>query len=272
LLRAEFSEAALAVTSVETLDPLLLRTLMKGLDAQLGWVVSVEQERGVARARIRAEHGSLEGLKLSPGGWLAPSQRVLREGAAQIFDPADPSTAPLPDPLSGALVGSALALPLGRAGQGGAVAWLLSQERSLACESAVTFGTQIGRLAAAAFGRLAREQSLLRLRQYVDLLPDGVLVMRADGRLLDANETALGFYGHTHEELLELSILDLRGSATLPEVLWQMRQADRSGLMFETVHRRKDGSQFRCEVRSRGAVLEGEHVLISVIRPLPDPA
>ena len=50
-----------------------------------------------------------------------------------------------------------------------------------------------------------------------------------------------------------------------------MRRAGMSGLVFETLHRHKDGTVFRCEVRSGGAMVDGEHVLISLIRRLDTP-
>ena len=49
-----------------------------------------------------------------------------------------------------------------------------------------------------------------------------------------------------------------------------MAQADAVGLLFETVHRRKDGTTFPVEVSSRGADLGGDRVLLSIIRDITD--
>ncbi len=45
-----------------------------------------------------------------------------------------------------------------------------------------------------------------------------------------------------------------------------MFQADNTGITFETVHRRRDGSTFPVEVSSRGADIAGERLLLSIIR------
>jgi signal transduction histidine kinase len=45
-----------------------------------------------------------------------------------------------------------------------------------------------------------------------------------------------------------------------------MEQADRHGITFETVHCRKDGSPFSVEVSSRGTEMDGQRVLLSIIR------
>ncbi|MGD0661053.1 MAG: PAS domain S-box protein [Syntrophorhabdales bacterium] len=50
----------------------------------------------------------------------------------------------------------------------------------------------------------------------------------------------------------------------------QMAQADSGGILFETIHRRKDGSTFPVEVSSQGATIDGTRMLISVIRDITE--
>ena len=93
---------------------------------------------------------------------------------------------------------------------------------------------------------------------------------RQDGRILGANAAAGKAYGYTRDELLELSIRDLV-SAELHEGLpHRMAQADAAGVLFETVHRRKDGSTFPVEVSSQGATIGGTRTLISVVRDITE--
>jgi PAS domain S-box-containing protein len=49
-----------------------------------------------------------------------------------------------------------------------------------------------------------------------------------------------------------------------------MLQADTAGIRFETVHRRQDGSTFPVEVSSIGADINGERILLSIIRDITD--
>jgi PAS domain S-box-containing protein len=123
-------------------------------------------------------------------------------------------------------------------------------------------------------GRERRVQRTLRaaLRRYGLLsahLRDVVFVARrGDGRILDANAAADAAYGWTHEELLQKTVFDLR----TPEAgrLFRDQTADLQdgGARFETEHRRRDGSVMAVEVNAQGAVLDGEEVIIAVVRDI----
>jgi PAS domain S-box-containing protein len=95
---------------------------------------------------------------------------------------------------------------------------------------------------------------------------DVLLIVRAeDGRILDVNPAALATYGYTRDELLSLTIFDLRVESP-PEIAHQLALADREGALFETLHRRSDGSLFPVEVSSQGSTVNGARVLVSIIR------
>jgi PAS domain S-box-containing protein len=119
-----------------------------------------------------------------------------------------------------------------------------------------------------------RKRGEAALRRYELLAShsrDIVLFMRRDdGRILEANAAATTAYGYSRDEMLSLSIRDLRASETRPLTEDQMVLADTNGLLFETVHRRKDGSTFPVEVSSRGATIEGTRTLISVARDITE--
>jgi PAS domain S-box-containing protein len=119
--------------------------------------------------------------------------------------------------------------------------------------------------------RRRNEVALRRYELLASLSRDIVLFMRRDdGRILEANSAALAAYGFSREELLSLSIGDLRAPDTVPLTEGQMAIADERGILFETVHRRKDGSTFEAEVSSRGATVDGARTLISVVRDVTD--
>jgi rsbT co-antagonist protein RsbR len=97
---------------------------------------------------------------------------------------------------------------------------------------------------------------------------DIILFIGESGRILEGNRAACLAYGYTQEELCALSIRDLRAPDTRPEIAAQMAVALREGLLFETTHRRKDGSLFPVEVSSK-SIEEGK-LLISVIRDITE--
>lgn len=99
---------------------------------------------------------------------------------------------------------------------------------------------------------------------------DIILVVRGDGRIIEANDAALRAYGYSHDELLSLTIYDLRAEWTIPDIRAQMERAEACGLLFETVHRRQDGSTFPVEVSASGASIGGERVLVSIIRDITE--
>ncbi len=100
---------------------------------------------------------------------------------------------------------------------------------------------------------------------------DIILYIRLkDGQILDANPAAELAYKYSHEELLTLRITDLRALATHALIGPQMQQADAKGLLFETLHRRKNGSIFPVEVSSLGATIGGERINLSIIRDISE--
>ena len=94
-------------------------------------------------------------------------------------------------------------------------------------------------------------------------------VRREDGRILDANPAALKAYGYTRSELLALREQDLRAEAFHLPAEGPLDWAE-AGWLFETVHRRKDGSTFPVEVSSQGVTVGGERMLIGVFRDITD--
>jgi len=97
---------------------------------------------------------------------------------------------------------------------------------------------------------------------------DIVLFIGRDGQIVEANEAAVAAYGYTRDELLQLHIEDLRAPAARQVVAQQMEEAFDRGILIETLHRRKDGTQFPVEVGSRAANVGGERVLLSIIRDI----
>ena len=99
---------------------------------------------------------------------------------------------------------------------------------------------------------------------------DIILFMDRDGRIIEANAAAERAYGYTRDELLELSVTDLRAVGAEAEIAHQMTEADERGILFETLHRRHDGSTFPVEVSSRGATVGGRRTLVSVVRDISE--
>jgi len=93
---------------------------------------------------------------------------------------------------------------------------------------------------------------------------------REDRRILEANTAATRAYGYTRDELLKLSIHDLRAPGLPGLSADRLAEADAHGILFETVHRRKDGSTFPVEVSMQGATIGGTRASFSVVRDITE--
>ncbi len=127
-----------------------------------------------------------------------------------------------------------------------------------------------------AFGIAQRHKALMRaavtgeqqrLAELVHNANDAVFILATDGRFLDANRKAEEMYGYSHTELLSLSTADVRAAATRASARHDLDEAlQRDGSIYETVHCRKDGSEFSAEVSLRHADVQGTRYLIASIR------
>jgi PAS domain S-box-containing protein len=118
--------------------------------------------------------------------------------------------------------------------------------------------------------RQQTEATLQRYQLLSEYSRDIVLYISQEGRILEANQAAVQVYGYDRAELLTLSIANLRAPHTLAALPEQLEQASRQGLLFETVHCRKDGSQFPVEVSAQSAVINDEKMVLSVIRDITE--
>ncbi len=152
----------------------------------------------------------------------------------------------------------------------GAVVWV--DARAVVTERAPD--GRVGRISGVITDITVRKQAEDRLRRFELVAAntrDIILFMqRDDGKILEANAAAIATYGYSHEELLKLRIHDLRPPDTQRVIGEEMSTADTQTILFETVHRRKDGSTFPVEVSSRGATIGSERMLISVVRDITE--
>ncbi|HUF00401.1 MAG TPA: PAS domain S-box protein, partial [Anaerolineales bacterium] len=119
--------------------------------------------------------------------------------------------------------------------------------------------------------RKQAEEYLRRFELLAEHSRDIILFMgHKDGRILEANAAAVQAYGYSRDELLALTVQDLRASGTQRLTADQMAQADAGGILFETIHRRQDGTTFPVEVSSQGATIGGVRTLISIVRDITE--
>ena len=97
-----------------------------------------------------------------------------------------------------------------------------------------------------------------------------LFVSASDGKILEANQAAVQAYGYEREELMTMSIRDLRDPGSIGDLEKQMSKANVEGLSFETCHRRRDGTIFPVEVSSRGTTMGNDRILMSIVRDITE--
>jgi len=116
--------------------------------------------------------------------------------------------------------------------------------------------------------RLSISQQYEYLKKYAN---DIILLFDEQGTILEANDRALSAYGYRREELLQLRVSQLRAPETRSSLEADIRKiTEQGGLVFETLHQRKDGTTFPAEISARVVAAEGKTLYQSIIRDITD--
>jgi PAS domain S-box-containing protein len=115
--------------------------------------------------------------------------------------------------------------------------------------------------------RRALELQHTALLQYAN---DIILLVDDELRIVQANDRAVSSYGYSRQELLTMNEEQLRASpASVPDGDGQGGPVSTgSGMLFETTHRRRDGSTFQVEISSRRVRLESQHYNQCIVRDI----
>ena len=112
-------------------------------------------------------------------------------------------------------------------------------------------------------------ESETRFRTFVDHAADAFYLHSEGGAILDVNHQACESLGYNREELLGMTPFDFDAGST-PSFINQMgaRLAAGEVVAFDTWHRRKDGSVFPVEVRTRPLRQDGRNLAVSFARDI----
>lgn len=118
--------------------------------------------------------------------------------------------------------------------------------------------------------RHARERSALA-RHYELMIKsarDIVMLVDDERRIVDANPAALAAYGYSLAELLNMHAVDLRADSQKAsmEANWLITHS--RGTPLETIHRRKDGSEFPVEVTGSFFDVDDRRYFQGIIRDI----
>lgn len=114
---------------------------------------------------------------------------------------------------------------------------------------------------------IERQELAQRLEYLSKYANDVILLTDSEGNILEANDRALSAYGYSKEEIVGLNISALRS----PQVLFPLEDrlkeiSHLNGDVFESLHKRKDGTVFPVEVSARMIQLAGRQYFQGIVR------
>ncbi|NTW35289.1 MAG: PAS domain S-box protein [Syntrophobacteraceae bacterium] len=117
-----------------------------------------------------------------------------------------------------------------------------------------------------------RAERALRMTQFaIDRTRDAAYWMTSDGKLLYVNDAASATLGYTREELLRMAIHDI--DPQHPVELWPAHWEElrrRGSFVFESVHRKRDGTVFPVEISVNRLTFEGEEINCAFARDISE--
>lgn len=119
--------------------------------------------------------------------------------------------------------------------------------------------------------RKKAEEALTLYKIFTENAHDIILFIRKrDGRIIEVNKAASVTYGYTREELLGMTIFEIRASDKVQTIMRQLDKAEREGIVFTALHRKRDGSDLPVEVSSVSMIFRDELVIVSIIRDISE--
>lgn len=114
--------------------------------------------------------------------------------------------------------------------------------------------------------RKEAEEDLKLYRKVIEKASDIILIFDIEGWIIDANKAASTAHGYTNEELCSMNIRSIREDWIFSE----QQLLNENGIIFETIHRRKDGTTFQVEVSSQEIYVGERRIIISIIRDITE--
>jgi PAS domain S-box-containing protein len=111
-----------------------------------------------------------------------------------------------------------------------------------------------------------RDQLTERYTSLTRYANDIILTMDIDGNLLEANQRAIDIYGYGQDELLNMNFYDLSYNKSLDEISFLNRKNSEDGILFETVHKRKNGLPVPVEISARHVKQDDTEILLAIVR------
>ena len=100
---------------------------------------------------------------------------------------------------------------------------------------------------------------------------EGIHVMDMLGNIVEVNDTFCRMLGYTQKEMSRMNVAEWDAQWSREELMERFKKLVRSNsALFETKHRRKDGTLFDVEVSTTGAKIDGKYYLFASSRDITE--
>lgn len=114
------------------------------------------------------------------------------------------------------------------------------------------------------------EEELGRSRLLFECSRDGMVRLDLHGKAVEVNRRFAEMLGYTEHELLAMYAWDWDAVVDKPMILEMIGTLDDSGDLFETCHRRKDGSVINVEISSSSFIWQGNKMIYCACRDITE--
>lgn len=118
--------------------------------------------------------------------------------------------------------------------------------------------------------RKEAEEVLKRYRHLSEQARDIILFFGRNGVIIDVNDAAVQSYGYDRRKFLTLSIFDLEVELNNNLIEERLQEAESRAILYESQHKRKDGSVFPIEVGLQATMLDNKQVYFAIIRDITE--
>jgi len=236
-------------------DSIIYLTELRHLKAQgMATRFSISEEKLLAAQAAQGQEGFLEGVDYR-GVAVIGAARLIPGTSWLIVSKIDKEEIYAPIRRTGWIVGIATLLFVAGAGVTTAI-WWRNQRNVLLARVYQT--------------RLMHESTKRRLENVSKYANDIILLTDEHLRIVEANNRALEAYGYSWAELQGMHASVLHDPACLDNFEEEAHSGNVEGSVYESVHRRRDGTSFPVEVSTRLIELDGRYFHQSIIRDISE--
>lgn len=110
----------------------------------------------------------------------------------------------------------------------------------------------------------------LKFSALLEFASDGVHILDEDGNVVEFSHAFAKMLGYSNEETARLNVMDWDAMIPKENLIAAVREVSTTPRVFETLHRRKDGTVFDVEINARRLEISGRKLIYASSRDITD--